>query len=303
MGRVAAIDIGSNSLKLVIGEGDADTFSVVDGDRMRLRLGGDVQRNGSISDELIGRSIEAVSRFRKTAESREAEEILAVATAAVRAASNRDEYIRAVEDSTGVRIEVLDALEEARLIGVSADAYFGRQYGPVLNIDIGGGSTEISLFVEGAPAALFSMPIGAVTLTAKCITSDPPSKSDLESLVREIAVALREPVEGLQDRSWGVASATSGTSMHLAGLLNFDTAAEFPSIEVEKLSALSRMMTRMNLEERAKLPGISVHRSEVLVAGAFILEGIMTALGIDVIKPCGYSLREGVAIDYLRRAG
>lgn len=74
-----------------------------------------------------------------------------------------------------------------------------------------------------------------------------------------------------------------------------------PEIELEKLSALNRMLTDMTVEDRAKLPGISTHRAEVLIAGAFILEGVMTSLGIENIKPCGYSLREGVVIDYLRK--
>ncbi len=300
MGRVAAIDIGSNSLKLAVGEGGRDGFTMVHEDRVRVRLGVDVQRTGAISPELIGKSIEAVACFRKDSERHEAEEIVAVATAALRAASNKDEFTQAVEDATGIRVEVIPPLEEARLIGVSADAYFSGQASSVLNIDVGGGSTEISLFERGSAKQLFSMPVGAVTLTEKCIASDPPSHSDLESVVKEIFNALQEPVRGLQGESWEIASATSGTSMHLVSLLNFEPVAEAPVIEMEKLSALSRMLTRLTLEERAKLPGISTHRAEVLVAGAYILEGVMAALDIGILKPCGYSLREGVAIDYLR---
>ena len=300
MGIVAAIDIGSNSLKLVVGSGDRDSFEVLHEDRERLRLGRDVEKMGEISARAIEDSVSAVRRFKEIADRYEVEEILAVATAALRRASNRERFVEVMEVETGIKVEVIEPLEEARLIGVSADAFFRHEGDSLLNIDVGGGSTELSLFVEGESRKLFSMPIGAVTLTEKCITSDPPTIENLQTLVREIADALREPAEGLSSESWAISSATSGTSMHLVTLLNFGDGGESPMIEIERLSALSRMLTQLTVEQRAKLPGISQHRAEVLIAGAYILEGVMTALGIDVLKPCGYSLREGVVIDYLR---
>ena len=299
MGVVAAIDIGSNSLKLVVGRGDGESFEILHEDRERLRLGRDVERTGEIGAEAVAGTVEAVSRFKGVAERFEAEEIIAVATAAMRRAANRESILDQIETATGIRVEVLSPLEEARLIGVSADAFFRREADSILNIDVGGGSTEISLFENGTPKQLYSMPVGAVTLTEKCISSDPPTKENLESLVKEIFAALQEPLAGLSDERWQVSSATSGTSMHLVTLLNFGV-DEAPMIEIDRLSALSRMLTNLTLEQRAALPGISQQRAEVLIAGAYILEGVMTALGIDVLKPCGYSLREGVAIDYLR---
>lgn len=300
--RVSAIDIGSNSLKLVVGEGDGSSFSILTEGRERVRLGRDIQRTGSISDELIESSVETIGRFRKQAEEFEAEEILAVATASLRGASNREHFIAEVEKGTGIRIKVIPPLEEARLIGISATAYFGKSASSILNIDIGGGSTELSLFNDGAAKKLFSMKIGAVTLTEKCVKSDPPGREELECMARTIAEALKEPGEGLHGEEWEVSSATSGTSLHIMSLLNFEKeGSEMPLIELDKLSALNRALTEMTVEDKAKLPGISAHRAEVLVAGAFILEGVMTSLKIDAIKPCGYSLREGVVIDYLRK--
>lgn len=299
---VAAIDIGSNSLKLVIGEGDDSSFKVLFEDRERLRLGSETQRTGRISQELIDRSVEVVKRFRETAEKWEVAEILAVATASLRNAENRTDFVSEIEAKTGIRVQVIRPLDEARLIGVSASAYFGKTAKSILNIDIGGGSTELSLFEEGRAKNLFSMNIGAVTLTEKFIKTDPPSHHDLQGLAREIAEALAEPTQVLRNQEWDVTSATSGTCMHIVALLNFEhDGHEIPEIEIDRLSALNRMLTEMTLEKRAQLPGVSTHRAEVLVAGAFILEGVMNALGIDTIKPCGYSLREGVVIDYLRK--
>lgn len=300
---VSAIDIGSNSLKMVVGEGDGDAFKVLHEDRERLRLGRDVQREGVISAASTEEAVRTVKRFKEASDRLEAEEIAAVATAALRGAGNSREFIDAVERETAIRVRVLTPLEEARFIGISADAYFRDEADSILNIDVGGGSTELSLFERGASKKLYSMPIGAVNLTERHITADPPSRADLESLGREILTALREPAAGLADEEWKLSSATSGTSMHLVSLLNFEGSDGAPVIEIDRLSALSGMLTQLSLEQRANLPGIGRHRAEVLIAGAFILEGTMAALGIDVIKPCGYSLREGVVIDCLREGG
>lgn len=299
---VAAIDIGSNSLKLVVAEGDHSFFKVIANDRERLRLGKEIQKTGNVPDDLIKESVAVIRRFREVAEKHEAGEILAVATASLRNAQNRAQFVEEVERETDIRIQVIKPLEEARLIGVSASAYFGKMAKSVLNIDIGGGSTELSLFEEGRAKKLFSMNIGAVNLTERCIKSDPPSRDDLQSLAREIAEALTQPSEGLRGEEWEVTSATSGTSMHIMGLINFKAEGEeTPEIELDRLTGLNRILTQMPLADRAKLPGISAQRAEVIIAGAFILEGVMNALRIESIKPCGYSLREGVVIDYFRK--
>lgn len=298
---VAAIDIGSNSLKLVVAEGGDGSFTVLKEDRERLRLGQETQRSGRISDELTARSVETMARFRAISEESGAEEILAVATASLRAAENQETFIKEVERQTGIRVRVITSQEEARLIGISAVAYFGKSVPSILNIDIGGGSTELSLFENEKAKQLHSMGIGAVTLTEKCVKSDPPSLIDLGCLATEISEALREPLECLKGEEWSLTSATSGTCMHIMGLLHFESGSnQTPEIQLERLWGLNRILVGMTIDQRAKLPGISTHRAEVLIAGAFILEKVMSSLKVDSIRPCGYSLREGVVLDYIK---
>ena len=301
---LAAIDIGSNSLKLVIVEAAAsDSFTVILQDRERVRLGHETLRNKFLSKEAIDLSAAAIAKFRAIAESREVNSIIAVATASVREANNAGEFVSEIEQRTGIRVDVLSSIEEARLIGIAAAQFFGADDASLLNIDIGGGSTELSLMKNGEPHKLFSMKLGAVGLTEKFLFSNPPKKKELENLQLEIVSALQQPLRKTKNAAWQFSTGTSGTIVNLADLLNFQTAenaAAKPEIQLKKLIALNKMMASLPLEKRAELPVISPQRAEVIVAGGQILEGVMRAFKIQTLQPCGYALREGVIIDYLR---
>lgn len=301
---IAAIDIGSNSLKLAIVQAAAsDSFTVVLQERERVRLGHETLKTHRLSAEAINLSADAIAKFRSIAESRNADSILAVATASVREANNAAEFVNEIKNQTGVRVEVLSSLEEARLIGIAAAQNFNFNQGTLLNIDIGGGSTELSLMKDGEPHKLFSMKLGAVGLTEKFIASNPPKKRELENLRTEIASALERPLRKIKNETWQISTGTSGTILNLAALLNFQNGAAMeqrPSIAIKKLAALNEMLARIPLEERVKLPVISAQRAEVIVAGGQILENVMRALKIENLEPCAFALREGVIIDYLR---
>jgi exopolyphosphatase/guanosine-5'-triphosphate,3'-diphosphate pyrophosphatase len=306
---IAAIDIGSNSLKLAIVEAAAsDSFTVILQERERLSLGRQTLQNKFLSKEAISLSADAIAKFRSIAESRQCDSIIAVATASVREAENSAEFVREIKRRTGITVEVLSSLEEARLIGIAAAQNCNFNEGRLLNIDIGGGSTELSLMRDGEPHKLFSMKLGAVGLTERFIASNPPKKKELENVALEIASALERPLRKIKGETWQISTGTSGTILNLAALLNFQRSDEKgekieakPAIGLKKLSALNEMMARITLEERAGLPVISPHRASVIVAGGLILENVMRALRIETLEPCGFALREGVLIDYLRR--
>ncbi len=301
---IAAIDIGSNSLKLAIIQAAAsNSFTVISQERERVRLGHETLKTHRLSPEAINLSADAIAKFRSIAESRNADSIIAVATASVREAENSSEFVNEIEKRTGVTVEILSSLEEARLIGIAAAQNFNLQKGSLLNIDIGGGSTELSLMRDGEPHKLFSMKLGAVGLTEKFIVSNPPKKKELENLRLEIAFALEHPLRKIKNETWQISTGTSGTILNLASLLNFqngENTQQKPSISIKKLSALNEMLARISLEERVKLPVISAQRAEVIVAGGQILENVMRALKIETLQPCVFALREGVIIDYLR---
>jgi exopolyphosphatase / guanosine-5'-triphosphate,3'-diphosphate pyrophosphatase len=301
---IAAIDIGSNSLKLVIVEAAAsDSFTVILQERERVRLGHETLKTRRLSPGAIDLSANAINKFRSIAENRSADVILAVATASVREAENAQEFVSEIERRTGVHVEVLSSLEEARLIGVAVAQYFGASDSTLLNIDIGGGSTELSLMKNNEPEKLFSMKLGAVGLTEKYIFTDPPKAKEIRNMRAEISLALEQPKRKLKNNSWSFSTGTSGTINTLAHLCNLDDIhnSQFkPQIQLKKLSALNKKLSEMTMEKRAQLPEISLPRAEVIVTGGQILEGVMETLGIETLQTCSFALREGVIIDYLR---
>lgn len=302
--RLAAIDIGSNSIKLAIIEAAAsDSFTVILQERERVRLGQETLRNKFLSEEAIARSAEAIAKFRSIAENREVEKIIAVATASVRESENSADFVREIELKTGIRVEVLSSIEEARLIGLAVVQNKAMQKGSLLNIDIGGGSTELSLMIDGTPEELFSMKLGAVGLTERFIFNNPPKEKEIRALRNEISTSLERSSRELKNRKWQISTGTSGTILNLASLLNFqtnETMDKTAEIQFKRLVGLNQMLSRIPTEERGKLPDISPQRAEVIVAGGQILEGVMRALKINELYPCTFALREGVIIDYLR---
>ena len=302
--RLAAIDIGSNSLKLAVVEAAAsDSFTLIAESRERVRLGQETLQNRHLSDEAIDLSAGAIQRFKSIAENREADSIIAVATASVRQAKNASAFVEEIEKRTGIHVEVLPSLEEARLIGIAAAQYFGEENGSILNIDIGGGSTEVSLMEKGEPNKLFSMKLGAVGLTERYLSSDPPKRKELKNLKAEIKFALEQPVRKMKGEKWKISSGTSGTILSLASLINFESSNEItkrPSMQLKRLSGINKILASLSIKQRAEIPVINERRAQVIVAGGYILEGVMKAFRVKSLEPCSYALREGVIIDHLR---
>jgi len=310
--KIAAIDIGSNSIKLVVVDGAAsDSFAVLAREKDMVRLGHETLRYGKLSPAAIESAIDCINRFRSIAEARGAERILAVATASVREASNASQFIKEVEKKAGVAVEVLSPIEEARLIGLAASAACAGSAKSILNIDIGGGSTEISLMREGTPAALLSVKLGAVGLNEQFVLADPPRTKELRALKEEIRSALERPARELKGEHWQSATGTSGTILAIGTALRLralgdddgEVAGARPAgdeIELAKLLSFNARIAELNASERRLLPGISSQRSEIIVAGGQILEGVMRALAINSLRTCSWALREGVLIDRLR---
>jgi exopolyphosphatase/guanosine-5'-triphosphate,3'-diphosphate pyrophosphatase len=308
--KVAAIDVGSNSIKLVVVDAAAsDSFAVLAREKETVRLGHNTLRRGLLSAATIESAAECIKRFRSIAEARGAERIFAVATASVREARNSRKFITEIDRRTGVRLSILSAIEEARLIGIAASHGCHTRGASIINIDIGGGSTEISLMRDGVPAQLFSVKLGAVGLTERYLKTDPSKPKELRPLIEEVRAAMERPSRELRGARWQQATGTSGTIISVGEALRFDANEERkiqgaqPAGDEIVLSRLARFNSRISeitLAERRNIQGISAQRSEIIVAGGQILEGAMRALGINLLRTCGWALREGVLIDRLR---
>lgn len=307
--KFAAIDIGSNSIKLVVVDAAAsDSFAVLTREREMVRLGHETLLKGHIGRAAMLRAAECIKRFRLIAEARGAESIVAIATASVREANNAANFIRAIEQKTGVRVEVLSGIEEARLIGLAASQGCSQKGVATLNIDIGGGSTEISIFRDGLPLTLLSMKLGAVGLTERFLTSDPPRMDQLDQLRNEIRTAIEKPREKLREHEWDAATGTSGTILAVSAGLRLQSAGSNGQtdqrrsiIDLTDLAQLNTTMAVMTNTQRRNYAGLSIPRAEIIVAGATVLEETMRALGIESLRTCNWSLREGVIIDRLQQ--
>ena len=270
-------------------------------------MGRNTIQKGRLSPSAIERAATCIRRFQSIAEARGAETIIAVATASVREARNSAEFIKEVERQTGIRVEVLSGIEEARLIGLAASHGCATQGATNINIDIGGGSTEISVFRDSVPLSLFSVKVGAVPMTERFLLSDPPKPKELNNLRNEIRAAFERPARELRSGKWQEATGTSGTVLAVGAILANEnerkTQAVQPAgseIPFSQLCRLNVTLANMDIAERRALPGVSSQRSEIIVAGGQILEGAMRALGMNVLRTCDSALREGVVIDHLR---
>lgn len=310
--RLAAIDIGSNSIKLIVVEASSsDSFAVLAREKESVRLGHETLRRQQLAPEAIERAAETIKRFRSIAEARGAERLVAVATASVREAHNSAHFIKEIDRRTGVSVEILSGVEEARLIGIAASQGCAPPEASLLNIDIGGGSTEISIMRDGVPVDLFSVKLGAVGLTDRFISNDPPKAKELRSLREEIRAALERPSRELAGMRWQHATGTSGTILAIGEAMRvhslrerglFAEGAQPPAAEIvlSRLELFNERTAQMTTLERRGMNGISSQRAEIIIAGGQILEGTMRSLGVNLLRTCDYALREGVIIERLR---
>jgi len=310
--KIAAIDIGSNSIKLAVVDAAAsNSFAVLLREKEVVRLAHNTLSKGHLAQEAIERATSCIKRFKTVAEARGVETIVAVATASIREARNSARFIKDIEQQTGIKVEVLSGIEEARLIGLAASRGCARDRATTINIDIGGGSTELSLFQDGLPVSLFSVRLGAVRLTDQYLASNPPKSKELSNLRTEIRFAFERPARQLRGTAWQQATGTSGTILAIGRILRASDISNVPKKEQEaqptvaeiplgQLSVLNMELAKMRLAERRSVSGLSPQRSEIIVAGGHILEGAMRALGVNALRTCDWALREGVIIDHLR---
>jgi len=305
--KFAAIDIGSNSIKLVVVDAAAsDSFAVLAREKEVVRLGHETLIKGYLGRDAILRAADCIRRFRSIAEGRGAELIVATATAAVREANNDANFIKAIEQKTGIKVEILSGIEEARLIGLAASQGCSARGTTALNIDIGGGSTEISIFRDGLPLTLHSIRLGAVGLTERFLKSDPPRGKQLKELRAEIRAAVERPARELHGREWNTVTGTSGTILAIGNALRAWTRSDQVVTPVEavinlrELAQFNSSLGEMTIAERRSAARLSPQRAEIILAGGFMLEAIMHALGINSLTTCEWALREGVIIDRLR---
>jgi exopolyphosphatase/guanosine-5'-triphosphate,3'-diphosphate pyrophosphatase len=304
--RIAALDLGSNSFHLLVADVKPDgTFTPVAREKEMLRLGDDVARHGRIPPATVERAISAVRRLAGLAEALGAREVIAKATSAIRTAANGSEFVDRVEDETGVEIQVISGIEEARLIFGAVRVSVVLEPAPALGIDIGGGSVELMIGDAAGLRYATSLPLGVGRLTADCVEDDPPSKADRKRLDARIREVLEPVVDEIRSRKPKLAVGTSGTLNDLARMaVALDSDNDLPSstnalhATTKQLRALHDRIMRAKSAERRRMAGLEEQRrAELLPAGSTLLVSLLDQFELDGMTVSDWALREGIVLD------
>ena len=311
--KLAAIDIGSNSIHLVIVRAVKGQHpEIIDREKEMVRLGAGTLREHRLSKKTIERAITTLRRFKKMAEHNGADPIIATATSAVRESRNSDQFIEQVRKEVGLEVQVLPGVEEARLIAMAVSEVTEFNYRRALIIDIGGGSTEFIITGGEEPELMLSLRLGAVRLTEKFISTDPISIEERDRLVSNIRSDFTRAAAEIKNAGYDFVIGSSGTVLNMVNAaveVNQPYANdELPDYEpfsqtvtLDQIEWLNRKLGRMTLRERRRVPGIEKGRADIIVAGGVLLQCILSDLGASEITSCDWSLREGVILNYLRR--
>jgi exopolyphosphatase/guanosine-5'-triphosphate,3'-diphosphate pyrophosphatase len=304
--RLAAIDVGSNSIHVVVAQIDAGGgLSVLWRAKEMVGLGRASFPSHRLSRVAIERAMLTLRRYVADAHRWQCEDLVAIATSAVREATNGGEFIERVRAELGLHLRVVSARDEARLIYLGVRHGMELRDGPHLIVDAGGGSVEFIVAEAAQPLLLESRKLGAARMTAKFIRSDPPDPREVQALLAHYDRELSPLTEQILRLKPVRVVGTSGT---IENLIDMAAAADRKSAAPgEKvltragLKAVLRRLVESRSEDRAELKGLDDKRKDQIVAGALLVDELFRRLGLEQMGLCRSALREGILVDYLTR--
>src|SRR5208337_4618237 len=298
MPTFAAIDIGSNSVRLKIARLQGGRLKELHEDREVTRLGEGVFSGGLLSPEAMSETIRVLRRFHRATQECGTDTVRVVATAALRDARNSRAFLEWVRTRTGWTVEIISGVEEARLIhlGIVSRSRLGVR--SVLLVDLGGGSCELTLSREGKIGDTVSLSLGAVRLTGEFLKHDPPRKSELKQLQGFVARGIVRIQDRIRSARVGTVIATSGTAAALASIASHLARRRRRQSGVvvtrEIMRRIVKQLTRTTLEERRKLAGIGPRRAEIICAGAVVYAELLERCHLTGFRYSPLGLRDGI---------
>ena len=301
--RMGAIDVGTNSIRLIVAEASADgSYRILDDEKETTRLGQGLASTGRIQPAVMEHSVSAIARMKSIAEGYGVEMLRAIGTCAVREATNRDEFLRLVHERAGLTVEPISAEEEAHLAQRSVAHTFDLRGHAVAVVDLGGGSTEVVLSSGGVVEQVYSLPLGAVCLTEEFGGPESASGERYRKLRRKI----RRVVERAVDRPPFVPQlmiGTGGTFTSLANIAQHRTHAggglspvRVRGYEMKRSEVMHVLdwLRKLPMRNRVRVPGLSPERADIIVAGATVIERIMKCLGVNRLQVHDGGVRDGL---------
>jgi exopolyphosphatase/guanosine-5'-triphosphate,3'-diphosphate pyrophosphatase len=304
--RLAAIDIGTNSLHMIVVQVQPDlSFEVIDREKQMVRLGAGGLDGRALTPEAMTLALQVLSKFSRLAASHQVDHIIAGATSAVREAENGGEFLHAIVSQTGIRARVLSGTEEARLIHLAAAYGLGLSGEVAVVVDIGGGSVEITRGTGPTIDLGRSFKVGVIRLTERFVNSDPISSRDERKLVKHIESELDEYLERIVGAGFDRVVGTSGTILSLGAIAAGEgeraAAVRNRRVSAKQIHRIRKELTSVNLEKRLEVPGLDPRRADLAVSGAILLDTILRRLHAVEISLCDLSLREGLVLDYIAK--
>jgi exopolyphosphatase / guanosine-5'-triphosphate,3'-diphosphate pyrophosphatase len=288
--RLAVIDLGTNSARLTIHELNQGEPELLHKEKIRVSLGVSVFKKGLVDFKHLGKTISAFAEFVERIEAFAVDHVSAMATSALREAQNGEEVCHIIEKKTGIGIQIISGEREAQLIakGVLSNENVSR--GNVGLIDIGGGSTEISLWKNGILLKCESLELGGLRYQELVLKSHPPTDQLIRKARNQIARVLSHRV-----RNWKLGEqvyGTGGTIKVIGRIISNLEGTE--TISRRQLKTLIHQLSEMTFDEISSLHGMTEGKAPIILAGALILDESMEVLGIKTVTPTKYSLKDGI---------
>lgn len=306
--KLAAIDIGTNSIHMVIVRVDrAGAFEVVDRSKEMVKLGHRTLAEGRLSEQAMDVGLACLRRMQKLCKAHGCHYVVAAATSAVREAENRDEFLWRIHEQTGIRVRVLSGIEEAELIFRAVQDGTDLTDRKALVFDLGGGSTEVVVGNAFGIHLADSLPVGIIRMTEEFVQDQgvTPKKryQALAERVRELSAGVVEQAAAV---GFDVAIGTSGTFKTLSEMLERDAEAStgdvihLPAIKRSDLATLTEQLQGMSEAERGGLKGMNPKRASNIAVGATIILELMTRLGVEEARLSNRALRDGLILEAIR---
>lgn len=305
--RLAAVDIGTNSIRSIVIEVDgAGKYRVLDDEKVTVRLGEGLNRSGSIAPAAWERALDALARQKKIVDGYRVGSIDAIATSAVRRAENGAAFVAAIRERTGLEVEVVSGEDEAELAALSAFHNFDLEGVRHLVFDIGGGSLEVVAALGTHIEEVLSLDLGAVFLTEKFLNSDPVRAEEQHEMRRYVRKSLKASLDPKKQPPPQCLIGSGGTVTSIAAMVmaargeRYDSVHGCELLRSEVVHLLAALL-RMGDKERRSLPGLSPDRSDIIVAGVTAVDELMDLYRVNLLKVNERGIREGLILRALQR--
>src|SRR5271167_1543230 len=297
MPTFAAVDIGSNSVRMKIARLTRGRLRSIHEDREVTRLGEGVFRSGFLTPESMAETVKVLRRFHRATQQVVTDPVRVVATSALRDARNSQAFLEWVRSATGWKVEIISGLEEARLIHLGLVSNLHVDSSPALMVDLGGGSCELTVSGRGHIRDMVSLPLGAVRLTDEFLSHDPPRKGELKRLQGFVAREVNRIASRVVAAKVKNVIATSGTAAALAAAashLRKNGSRQRRVVSRAEMTRIAKQLARLPVEERQQIEGIGPKRAEIIVAGAIVYHELLDRCHLKGFRYSPLGLRDGL---------